>query len=259
MKTLLRRCLPALLALLCLPAFLVLPAGASLLAPSEDYYIADYAGVLSPETTQTVIGANGALETLTGGQIVVATVNEMDGFAPEEYAARLFDDWAVGNYTEDNGMLLLLAVGEGRACLFRGEGIEDDFDDKTRDALLEEYFWPEFQAGNYDGAVNALFLQLVGWYEGHYGVHILNVGEPREEGSGFARFAVVFSIVVLVILLLVLGILVAIGADKRRYRRYYYGAGVPMPRYRPYFFFFGGPHRPRRYRGGAKGRTESRR
>ncbi len=249
MNSPLKRIFAAALLLLCLLALPFSAQAALLLQPGADYYVADYAAVLSDETRQTVVGAGGALETLTGGQIVVVTIDDLEGFSPEEYAGRLFEDWGVGDYKKSNGMLLLLAVGEDKACLYCGAGIQRDFDEKTRDQLLEDYFWPDFQAGSYDAAVSALFPQLIGWYEGEYGVSILNVNQPKEEsGGGFAKFAVVFSIIILVLLLAAAVILTAMWIDRRRYRKYYYGIGVPMPRYRPYFFFFGGPHRPRRYR-----------
>ncbi len=248
MKNVLKKGAALLLMLLLMPA-LFCPS-ALLLAPGEDFYVADYAGLLSDSTKQTVIGANGALETLTGGQIVVATVKDLEGFSAAEFGNRLFDEWGVGNYSRDNGMLLLICPEEG-ATLIRGAGIADDFDEDTAAEYLNTYFRDAYHDGSYDSAVSELFTQLIGWYELHYGVSILNVNAGEvEKGGGFARFAVVFSVIVLALLVVVLAVVIAMWVDRNRYRRYYYGIGVPMPRYKPYFFFFGGPHRPRHYRRG---------
>ena len=83
---------------------------------SSEYYVADYASVLSDATEKAIINYNGALETqCSGAQIVVVTVKYLDGMYSDEYANQLFNDWGVGSKDENNGMLLLLAVNENRS------------------------------------------------------------------------------------------------------------------------------------------------
>ena len=78
---------------------------------SAQYYVADYADVLSDTTEENIISLNANLESYCeGAQIVIVTVDYMDGMYADEYAIQLFNDWGVGDATANNGMLFLFAV-----------------------------------------------------------------------------------------------------------------------------------------------------
>lgn len=154
---------------------LALPLNASaLVEKSSAFYVADYANVLTDETERMIISTNAALEKTTGGQIVVVTVEYLDGLKSDEYAVRLMNQWGVGDKTKNNGMLLLLATQENKAWLTQGAGITGSFTDSKINDLFNKYFWKDFDKGNYDTAVNAMFKQMVSWYEGYYHVNILS-------------------------------------------------------------------------------------
>jgi uncharacterized protein len=87
-------------------------------------------------------------------------VQYLDGYYSDEYALQLFNDWGVGDAEKNNGMLLLLATMEGKAWLTQGAGIKNDFTDTYINELLDEYFWKDFDKGNFDAAVNKLFPKL---------------------------------------------------------------------------------------------------
>ncbi|HPE16935.1 MAG TPA: TPM domain-containing protein, partial [Oscillospiraceae bacterium] len=142
---------------LSLSAFAVVEQGTG-----DGFYAVDEANVLSEETEAGIASANAELEEQTGAQIVVVAVEYLDGYYADEYAWKLFNDWGVGDDAKDNGMLLLFATEEGKGWLVQGAGIADDFTDDTAAAYLDDYFWTDFDKGDYDGAVQTLFTQLVG-------------------------------------------------------------------------------------------------
>lgn len=145
-----------------------LPA-AALVEQSESYYVADYAGVLSSGTEEMIISANAALEQqCSNAQIVVVTVDYLEGMYADEYAVTLFNDWGVGSSEEHNGMLLLMGIQENKVWLATGSGIDSSFDGRTAESYLENYFYDNYDAGRYDEATAELFEELVDWYEGYY-------------------------------------------------------------------------------------------
>ncbi len=150
---------------------LVSPASA-IVGKGGSFYVADYANVLSDATEQNIISTNASLEKATGGQIVVVTVEYLEGLKANEYAVRLMNEWGVGDKTKNNGMLLLLATQENKAWLTQGAGIAGTFTDAKINDMLDKYFWKDFDKGNYDAAVNAVFRQMVAWYESNYKVSI---------------------------------------------------------------------------------------
>lgn len=158
----------AIIAALILCAALPCPAHA-VVTQSESFYAADYANILSSDTEDMIINYNGALEQqCQGAQIVVVTVDYLDGMYSDEYAYQLFNSWGVGSQEYNNGMLLLLAVEENKAWLAYGLGLNSLLDSNSVDAMLEEYFWADFDAKNYDAAVTKLFNALLEWYDAQY-------------------------------------------------------------------------------------------
>ena len=156
---------------LCL-LFCLSSAAYAVVDQSESFYVADYANVLSEDTEQTVIERNARLEQFChGAQIVVVTVDYLDGMYSDEYAYQLFNDWGVGSAENNNGMLLLLAIQENKAWLAYGFGLDSAMGGRV-DAMLDSSFWRDFDRGNYDSAVTGLLDELTAFYEELYGVSL---------------------------------------------------------------------------------------
>ena len=152
----------------------------ALVSPSDEFYVTDSANVLSNETEQMIINYNGALEQqCSGAQIVVVTVDYLGGMYCDEYAYQLFNDWGVGSSEYNNGMLLLLAVQENKAWLAYGLGLNSLISSSDVDDMLDEYFWDDFDSGDYDEAVTALFKALLTWYDEHYDSSTASAGQVQ--------------------------------------------------------------------------------
>lgn len=152
----------------------------ALVSPSDEFYVTDSANVLSNETEQMIINYNGALEQqCSGAQIVVVTVDYLGGMYCDEYAYQLFNDWGVGSSEYNNGMLLLLAVQENKAWLAYGLGLNSLISSSDVDDMLDEYFWDDFDDGDYDEAVTALFKALLNWYDEHYDSSTASAGQVQ--------------------------------------------------------------------------------
>ena len=152
---------------------------------SDSFYVADYANVLSADTEQSICDYNGALEQqCNGAQIVVVTVDYLDGMNCDDYAYELFNSWGVGSADYNNGMLLLLTVQENKAWLAYGLGLNSRLSSSAVDDLLDKYFWSDFDAGKYDDAVNSLFKALLSWYDNNYGSNVANAGSSSSANYG---------------------------------------------------------------------------
>ena len=146
----------------------------ALVSQSEDFYVADYANVLTSETKDDIIGYNGALEyQCKGAQVVVVTIESLDGgLESEEYAHQLFNDWSVGAAGEDNGMLLLLVTEEKRGWLALGAGFTD-LSNEEINSWLDEYFWTHVDEGRYDEGVNSIFTRILEFYDEYYDSRVI--------------------------------------------------------------------------------------
>ena len=128
--------------------------------PSQSYYVADYADVITDETEQYIIQKNADLEYYCdGAQIVVVTVDFLDGMDIEDYCYKLFNDWQIGG-DSNNGILLLLTIGEENYWCMAGKGLEGDLTAGEIDELLWIYLEDGFAAEMYDFGVKETFDQL---------------------------------------------------------------------------------------------------
>lgn len=184
------------------------------ISQSDSFYVADEADVISSDTEKYIIEKNAELEQLCGGQIVVATVDFLDGMDIEDYAYKLFKDWKIGDEDRDNGILLLLAIGEENYWCMQGKGLEGTLTSGDIDHILWNYLEDDFAAGDYDSGVRSVFDALYGSVADIYG----SSGEYDGSGSGssdydygyvsaasdFARIIKMALIVFLVVLLLLI-------------------------------------------------------
>lgn len=197
--------------LFCLPA----SAAISIPEPTKQFYVNDYAGVLSDSTKNEIMSANVDLSQKTGGQIVVATVDFLNNADISDYGYAMFNQWKIGSKEKNNGVLLLLAIGDDNYRVIPGYGIEDDLSAGELKQMLNEYLEPDFAAKDYDAGVQKMFSALVSWYESHYNVSIsgstvvpndgqyqggggAEVKEGRRSG-GFGNF---FTLLILFVILL---------------------------------------------------------
>ena len=81
----------------------------------------------------------------------------LDGEDIDDYAYSLFNIWGIGSQERNNGLLLLLAIGEENYYAQAGTGIEDYFDGAKLQDMLDEYLEPDFAAREYDAGVEKFF------------------------------------------------------------------------------------------------------
>ena len=184
------------------------------ISQSDSFYVADEADVISSDTEKYIIEKNAELENLCGGQIVVVAVDFLDGMDIEDYAYKLFKDWQIGDEDRDNGILLLLAIGEENYWCMQGKGLESALTSGDIDHILWIYLEDDFASGDYDSGVRSVFDALYDSVADIYGTG----GEYDGSGSGssdydygyvsaasdFARIIKMALIVFLVVLLLLI-------------------------------------------------------
>jgi uncharacterized protein len=136
-------------------------AEAQLPRPSEQFYINDFAEVLSDQTEQQIFNKSRQLDAETGAQIVVVTVPNLDGSDIETYANRLFREWRLGDSQKNSGLLLLVAVDDRRLRIEVGYGLEGILPDGKAGRIRDEQITPSLRENRWDDGVlngyNALY------------------------------------------------------------------------------------------------------
>ena len=71
--------------------------------------VVDQAGLLRPEQELDINSKLAALETQSGRQFVVATVNSLDGMEIADYSYQLGRFWKIGDEKRDDGVVMVVA------------------------------------------------------------------------------------------------------------------------------------------------------
>jgi uncharacterized protein len=187
----------------------------------DSVYVGDYANVLTEETEQYIIAENQKLCEATGAQIVIVTVDFLDGMEIEDYVYTIFNDWGVGDAEYNNGLLLLLAVGEENYYAMQGEGLEGILSSGTLGDMLYDYLEPDFAVGDYDAGVKAVFDAFLIWYDDHaayVGQNSQNSSENNIINNSASQNDDGISLVFVIIVLIIIVILISMN-NRRKDRK----------------------------------------
>ena len=95
---------------------------------SPPHLVNDFAGLLDEAQRRSLEQKLADFDRETSTQITVVTVDDLDGYAPADYAQRLHDKWGVGRKGKDNGILILVKPSQpdsrGEAYISVGYGLE---------------------------------------------------------------------------------------------------------------------------------------
>jgi uncharacterized protein len=85
----------------------------------------------------------------TGTQVVVITMNSLDGNDIAQFGTELGHRWKIGEAKEDNGVVLLLSKQDRKSHIATGYGAEGALPDLTCKRILDEVLKPLFKTGQF--------------------------------------------------------------------------------------------------------------
>jgi len=110
--------------------------------------VSDLANVFSEEEELMLAQAVGQLESATGGQVRILTVQTIGDTPLEEYTLDVASKWKIGMAGKDNGALVFFAIQDHRSRIEVGYGWEELLNDARCGDLLRAIV-PEMRAGKY--------------------------------------------------------------------------------------------------------------
>lgn len=126
--------------------------------------VVDEANLLEPATEAEIAAQLEQLQRDTSDQLVVVTVNSLQGREIEDYGFQLGRAWGIGQSETDNGVLLIVAPNERKVRIEVGYGLEPILTDALSAVIIHEQILPAFREGGYErgirNGVNAIAEQL---------------------------------------------------------------------------------------------------
>lgn len=186
----------AVLVCLCLSLSGCVSAQRALPTPTDRFFVNDFADVLSPADEQTVYETGVRLQQETDAQVVLVTVNSLDGYSLEDYALELARLWGLGDAEKDNGLLLLFTTDGPHTRAEVGYGLEGALPDSKVGRILDDHLVPYYDnsaawsaalTDTYRTYVNEVYAEY-GLTESEYPVDFY--GEDEE--GGWAEIVLIF-------------------------------------------------------------------
>lgn len=178
--------------------------------------VVDQAGMISAASEATLTEDLSLLESQTTVQLVVVTVETIEGHAIENYGYQLGRQWGIGTAQTNNGALLIAAQDERKIRIEVGYGLEGMLTDALCANIITQIIAPEFKNGRFEEGfklgVNAIREVITGDYQ------------PVKPAENKDRSTQVVGWIVLLIMIVI--VLSSLGnGGGRRGRRYIPGYG----------------------------------
>ena len=179
---------------------LICPTSNAVISPTSEFYVNDYANLLSRETKDYIIETNKKLYQSTGAQIVVATIDSLQGETLEIYATQLFRKFGIGDKQKNNGVLLLLARKERKFRIEVGYGLEGRLTDAKTGRIQDKYIIPYLKNDNWNDGIKNGFNAVLEEVTQEYNVDVggkkaVNTVDPSTVLSITCIFSMFVSII----------------------------------------------------------------
>ncbi|NWQ44396.1 TPM domain-containing protein [Bacillus sp. EB106-08-02-XG196] len=176
-------------------------------APIGDIYVQDFAKILSEDEIAELRSLGKTIEDQTTAQISVLTVDTISENTIEEYANEAFRHYGIGNESENNGVLLVIAVTDRLIRIEVGYGLEGRIPDGKAGRILDEHAIPYLRNNQANKAILETYKTLANEVLAEYGQEGgLQAPQKQtqqttaDEGGGIPSWLLIIIIVVVVFL-----------------------------------------------------------
>lgn len=142
------------------------PSKESSKSPALTGRVVDQAGILSPAVKAELETALAAHENNTTNQVVVVTLESLNGANIEEYSLELGRRWGIGQKGKDNGALLVVAPNDKQIRIEVGYGLEGILTDALSSNIINYYIIPEFKKGDIENGIKIGTQKIIALLEG---------------------------------------------------------------------------------------------
>jgi uncharacterized protein len=136
--------------------------------PKSDIYVQDNAHMLNDECKKKILAMGKELDNKHHAQIVVVTVDSLNGSDIESYSNELFRQWGIGSKDKNNGILLLISKNDKKFRIEIGYGMEGKITDGMAGEELQKLA-PYFKDNKFSEGVFTVYQDLVGMTYEEYG------------------------------------------------------------------------------------------
>lgn len=128
----------------------------------------------------------------TSNQIVILTLNSLEGYDIADYGYQLGRHWGIGQKDKNNGVLLIISISNKKIRIEVGYGLEGALPDKTAHEIIEYIIKPNFRQSNFYNGIYKASEAIIKAIKGEYEASDYGVLESSSENWFFVYFAIIF-------------------------------------------------------------------
>ncbi len=154
----------------------------------------DYTQTLSTEESNALEQKLLAFNDSTSTQIAVVLINDLEGYDVADYAVRLAEKWGIGQAKKNNGIILLVSVGDRKVTIQTGYGMEGALPDAIARRIIEVAIKPNFKQGEYFQGLDQATDAIIAYTKGEF---------KSEPSSKKGRGSFPMGLIVIIIMIIV--------------------------------------------------------
>jgi uncharacterized protein len=158
----------------------------------------DYTQTLSPDQINQLEQKLVAFNDSSTTQIAVVLIKSLEGYDVADYGVRLAQSWGIGGAKNNNGVLLLVSLGDRKVTIQTGYGVEGALPDAITKRIIEREITPNFKTGDYFSGLNEGTNAIISYTKGEY-KNDAPKKKGRKSGSGIGFIIIMIIIILLAI------------------------------------------------------------
>jgi uncharacterized protein len=159
--------------------------------------VVDQANLLSTEQESSLSQQLQAHEKKTTNQVVLVTLNSLQGYDIADFGYQLGRHWGIGQAEHDNGVLLVVAPNERKVRIEVGYGLESTLTDALSRQIIDRRILPRFRQKDYSGGIQEGVAAILGVLDGSVDVQQFQ----SSPSSKNVNFEYLFNVVIIIVIL----------------------------------------------------------
>jgi len=137
--------------------------------PDKQQAVYDNANMLSDSEEKALRQKLETYADTTSTQIVVVTINSLEGEYIATFATEWAEKWGIGQDNKDNGAIIMVSKDDRKITIQNGYGLEEFLTDYNSKTIIDQILQPAFKQGDFykglDEATTAIFQLLAGQFD----------------------------------------------------------------------------------------------
>lgn len=180
-------------------ALVVLKTFAQELPPKSNTLVTDYVNLLHNDQKNELEQKLKAYADSTSTQIAVVLIKTVGNYDINDFGQKLGRAWGIGEKGKNNGVLLLVAVGDRKVAIQTGYGAEGAVTDYATHDIIQKDIIPRFKENDYYAGISAGADDIMKLMKGEYKASGKNKKGNKDDG-GPVGFIIIIVIVILIII-----------------------------------------------------------